>query len=68
MTQKPQKTTTIEISMESYGLIHSVATKLENILNEGHKTRKKISPDKIIKMVFAAKSIDAQIAELMLEQ
>jgi hypothetical protein len=68
MTQKPQKTTTIEITMETYALIHSVQTKIEDILSNGKKRRKSLSADKIIKIVFAAKSIDLQISELMLEQ
>jgi hypothetical protein len=61
--QKPQKTTTIEISMETYEIIHSAKMQIEKILH-----KKNVSIDKVLKIAFAMKSLDAQLSELMLEQ
>ena len=62
MTEKTGKTTTIEVSMETYEIIHSAQTQIEKILR-----KKNVSIDKVLKIAFAMKSLDAQLSELMLE-
>lgn len=61
MPEKSAKTTTIEVSIETYDIIHSAQTQIEKIL------RKNVSIDKVLKIAFAMKSLDAQLSELMLE-
>jgi hypothetical protein len=61
MNEKSQKTTTIEVSIETYEIIHSAKTQIEKIL------RKNVSIDKVLKIAFAMKSLDSQLSELMLE-
>lgn len=49
--------------METYEIIHSAKMQIEKILH-----KKNVSIDKVLKIAFAMKSLDAQLSELMLEQ
>jgi hypothetical protein len=55
------ETTTIEISMEDYNILHSIKTRIELIL------KKSISLKKTLSIVLSVKSLDQQLSELMLE-
>jgi hypothetical protein len=60
MNEKP-KTTTIEVSIETYNECHSLKEKIEKIV------KKTISFDKLLKIMLSVKSIDQQLSEMMLE-
>jgi hypothetical protein len=61
MNEKPQKTTTIEISIETYNECHNLKERIEKIV------KKTISFDKLLKIMLSVKSIDQQLSEMMLE-
>lgn len=56
------KTTTIEISMETYDKLHSTKTKLEKI------THKTLSFNKVVKILLTARPLDVMLEEMILNE
>lgn len=64
MSAKPNKTTTIEISIATQGKLHSVRDKIEKIVNpHGHK--RKLSYDDIIDIILDLRGIEARLEEMI---
>lgn len=61
MLEKNRKTTTIEISIETYEKLHSLKTKIEKVVG------KPISFDKLCQIVFSLKDFNEMLSELMTE-
>lgn len=62
MSKKPNKTTTIEIAIETYNRIHSIKTQIEKIVN------RKVSFDRVLKIFFALRPLDVVLTNLILEE
>jgi hypothetical protein len=61
MLEKNRKTTTIEISIETYDKLYSLKSKIEKVVN------KSISFDKLCQIIFSVKDFNEMISELMTE-
>ncbi len=64
MSAKPDKTTTIEISIVRQGQLHSVRDKIEQIVNP-HGRKRKLSYDDIIGIILDVRGIEAQLEEMI---
>ena len=62
MTAKNPNTKTIEISTEAYDKLHSCQEKLKKILH-----KRQVSFDQVIKIMFAAHSLDVVLTDYMLD-
>lgn len=61
MTEKNRKSTTIEISIETYEKLHSLKTKIEKVVG------KPISFDKLCQIIFSVKDFNEMLSELLTE-
>lgn len=59
--KEQEKTTSLEISIATYDKLHGFQHQIEQIL------RKKVSLDKTINIILTIKSIDQQLADIILE-
>jgi hypothetical protein len=65
MPAKPDKTTTIEISIATQIKLHSLRDKIEKIVNpHGHK--RKLSYDDTINIILDARGIEARLEEMII--
>lgn len=60
--QKPEDTTTIEISIANAKRLHSIADSLQTILR-----KRKVSLDQVINVLLTAKSLDVILQDMILE-
>lgn len=63
MVAKNAKSTTIEISMETYNRIHDIGMKIAKITRKHH-----LSFDETLKVMLTAKPLDLTLQEIMQEE
>jgi hypothetical protein len=63
MTEKPNTTTTIEISIETYNQLHSIRTSLAKILH-----KKTVSMDTTLQLFLTCQPLDVTLMDMILEE
>lgn len=63
MVEKNAKSTTIEISIETYNRLHAIGQKIEEIVHKRHH----ISFDETLKVMLTVKPLDETLDSILLE-